>query len=114
MSRTLPLNALASTVLDGAGNGTASVGPTAQGETWSLVTVAMHCDTAVKEAQAKVYVGGGISPGYFQGTALWGSTGDAASATGITLTVGQQVFCVWTGGDPGAGAHLSIQGTRTV
>jgi hypothetical protein len=112
--RTLPFSTSASVVLDSTGSGTASVGPSSSNEVWTLATVAIHCDTAVNEAQAKVYAGSGPSPAYFQGTALWGSTGDSASATGVQLAVGQQVFAVWTGGDAGTTAHLTVQGTRTV
>jgi hypothetical protein len=104
----------ASVVLDGTGAGAASIGPTSQGEVWTLNTVAVHCDTAVSEAQCMVYVGAGPSPAYFQGTALWGSTGDSTSAQGITLAGGQQVFAVWSGGDVGTNAHLTVQGTKQV
>lgn len=110
----LPLNASAQTVLDASGNGQCSVGPTAQGETWQAGFVtAVHCSSNAAEAQCKVYAGGGPSPAYFVGGTTWGSTGDS-SDTNPQLQVGQQVFAVWTGGDPGATAYLSINGTRAV
>lgn len=114
MSREIPLNAVAQVTLDGSGNGTASVGPTAQGETWLAgFTAAVHASSNVNEAQAKVYCGGGVSAAYFVGGTTWGSTGDSTTST-PQMQVGQNVFAVWAGGDPGAVAFLSINGTRRV
>lgn len=114
MARQLPLSASASVVLDGSGNGTASAGPTAQGETWAAGFVAaVHASTNADEATARLYAGGGASPAYFIGGTTWGSTGDSSSNT-PQMQVGQQVFAVWQGGDPGATAYLSITGMRTV
>lgn len=114
MARSIPLTASAETVLDASGNGTASVGPTAQGETWEAGFVAgVHCSTNANEASMKLYCGGGASPAYFVGGTTFGSTGDSSSDT-PQLQTGQSVFAVWTGGDPGAAAYLSINGTRSV
>lgn len=114
MPRQLPLNASAQVTLDGSGNGTASVGPTAQGETWQAgFTASVHASTNVNEAQAKLYCGGGVSPAYFVGATTWGSTGDSNTDTPQTHT-GQVVTAVWAGGDPGATAYLSVNGTRLV
>lgn len=114
MPRQLPLSAGAKVTLDASGNGTASVGPTAQGETWQAgFTAAVHCSSNASEAQAKAYCGGGVSPQYFIGGTTWGSTGDSTTNT-PQMQVGQQVFAVWTGGDPGATAFLSVNGTRVV
>lgn len=95
-------------------NGQAGIGPTAQGEVWQAgYVVSVHCSTNVREATCKVYAGAGVSPAYFIGATTWGSTGDSSSNT-PQLQVGQQVYAVWTGGDPGAEAYLTITGTRTV
>jgi hypothetical protein len=112
--RSIPLNASAQVVLDGSGNGMASVGPTAQGETWTAGFVAaVHCSSNAAEAQCRVYAGGGASPAYFIGGTVFGSTGDSTSDT-PQMQVGQNVFAVWQGGDPGATATLSINGMRNV
>lgn len=114
MSRPVPLNASAQVTLDGTGSGMASVGPTAQGETWSAGFVtAVHASTNAAEAQCRLYAGGGASPAYFIGGTVFGSTGDSSSDT-PQMQVGQQVFAVWSGGDPGAVATLSINGMRNV
>jgi hypothetical protein len=97
-----------------AGGATLSVGPTAQGEIWQAgFTVAVHCSTNVNEATCRIYCGGGVSPAYFIGGTTWGSTGDSSTNT-PQMQVGQRVWAVWTGGDPGAEAYLSITGMRTV
>jgi hypothetical protein len=99
---------------DSGGDGTISVGPTAAGEIWQAgFTVAVHCSTNVSEAMCRVYCGAGASPAYFVGSTTWGSTGDSTTNT-PQLQVGQQVWAVWTGGDSGATAYLSITGMRTV
>jgi hypothetical protein len=109
--RQLPLSASAQTVLDGVGNGTASTGPLAPGETWlaGLNASVRTQETAVtSEALCRVYCGG-----RFIGGTTWGSTGDATSDT-PQLGTGQQVTAEWTGGDAGATAVLDITGTKTV
>lgn len=96
------------------GTGTASVGPTAQGETWQAgFTVSVHCSTRLLEATCRVYCGPGPTPAYFVDGTTWGSTGDSTSST-PQLSVGQLVWAVWEGGDPGAEAYLTVTGTRTV
>src|SRR5690242_15379049 len=99
--RTVQLSQSASVVLDGSGNGTCSVGPSASGEVWSPEVVAVHCDTNTSEALARVYVGADASPRYFVGGTTWGSTGDSTGNLPSTVAVGSQVFATWTGGDPG-------------
>lgn len=112
--RTLPITASAVVVLDGSGNGTASIGPTSSGERWiGGFTAAVRASTNVKEAIASVYCGAGVSPAYYVGGTSWGSTGDSTSNT-PGLAVGQNVFAVWTGGDAGSTAYLSVTGTRQV
>lgn len=114
VTRQIPLNDSGSVVLDASGNGMASTGPTAQGETWAAGFVAaVHCSSNAAEAQCRLYAGGGASPAYFIGGTVFGSTGDSSSDT-PQMQVGQQVFAVWQGGDPGATAYLSINGMRTV
>lgn len=111
--RTLPLNAFAATTLSG-GAGTASIGPTAQGEVWQNFTVSVHCATNVSEALCRVYVGGDSSPAYFCDGTTWGSTGDSTDNVPASLAVGSQVFAVWSGGDAGTTAYLTVTGTRQV
>lgn len=111
--RQLRLNAKAYTVLDGDGNGTASTGPESYQEQWSGLTAAVRVATNASEATCSVYAGAAATPGYFRGATTWGSTGDSTTNLS-TVQIGGSVFAVWTGGDPGATATLTVTGTRTV
>lgn len=112
--RTLPIDTFAMVQLDGNGNGTANIGPTSQGEVWEAgYTVSVHASTNVSEATCRIYCGADNSARYFADGTTWGSTGDSSTNT-AQLSTGQQVFAVWSGGDPGATAYLTVKGIRTV
>lgn len=111
--RELPLNVKAYAVLDGSGDGTAAIGPLSPGEVWSGLTAAVSVATNAAEATARIYAGAAATPGYFADGTTWGSTGD--STTNLpAVRVGGQVFAVWSGGDHGAKATMTVTGTRTV
>jgi hypothetical protein len=112
--RTLPLSVSAEVALDSTGSGTASIGPSSSGETWSVSAVGVHCATNTAEATARVYSGASASPRYFVDATTWGSTGDSTDSVSGTLAVGMEVFAVWQGGDAGTTAYLTVTGTRTV
>jgi hypothetical protein len=114
MARTVTLRVKASTTLDGSGNGTAEAGPAVPGEIWYPSAVAVKCSSNTNEAIAKTYVGNQVSDATFADGTTWGSTGDSTSNVTGPLYPGQQVFAVWTGGDPGATATVTITGTRSV
>lgn len=115
--RTLSLNRTATVTLNGSGNGTAQLGPASPGEVWepSVVSVSVGETSVTDEAQCKIYCGPtAASPSFVDGT-LSGSTGDSTTnVAGQKLYPGQYIFAVWTGGDPGKVAVMSIQGTRNV
>lgn len=111
--RELPLSAKAYVTLDGSGNGTAYTGPQSPGESWSNLTAAVKVATNAKEATCAVYAGAAATPGYFTGATTWGSTGDSTTNVPV-VKVGGNVFAVWTGGDPGAKATLTVTGTKAV
>ena len=113
MSRQLPLKAKAYAVLDGDGNGTAYVGPLSPGESWSNLQASVKVATNNSEAECSTYAGAAATPGYFCGATTWGSTGDSTTNLPV-VKVGGNVFAVWTGGDPGAQATLTVTGTKTV
>jgi hypothetical protein len=114
MAGTAPLSALVQVTLDASGNGTASVGPTGSGEVWSQITVAVHCATNTSEATCRIYAGSDASPRYFSDGTTWGSTGDSSTNLPPTLPVGQKISAVWSGGDSGTTAYMSLSGIRTV
>ena len=112
--RTLPLNEFAQVTLDGHGNGTASIGPLSAGERWpGGFVAAVHCATNVSEATCRVYCGGSADPQWFTDGTTWGSTGDSTTNT-RPLGGGQQCFAVWSGGDAGATAYLTVTGEKEV
>lgn len=111
--RQLPLNAKAYVTLDGNGNGTASAGPQSPGEQWTGLLASVRVATNTAEAICSTYAGAAATPGYFVGATTWGSTGDSTSNM-PTVQVGGNVFAVWTGGDPGARATLTVTGTKRV
>jgi len=113
VTRLLPLTAKAYVTLDGNGNGTAYTGPQSSGEQWSGLTASVSVATNTKEATCRIYGGAAATPGYFADGTTWGSTGDSTSNVGA-VHVGGNVWAVWTGGDSGAKATMTVTGTRTV
>lgn len=106
--QTLPLSASAQTTLDSSGAGTASAGPTAQGDVWTVTIIGVQCATNVKESICQVYLNNNLV-----GTTTWGSTGDSDTGVSLTVNTGQVVTASWTGGDSGTTAYLSLLGTRS-
>jgi hypothetical protein len=112
--RQLPLNVSAQVTLDGSGNGTASIGPLSPGEIWAAGNgAAVRVATNTDEAICTVYSGAAATAGYFRDATTWGSTGDSTAKLS-EVRVGGQVFAVWTGGDAGQVATLTVTGVRTV
>lgn len=111
--RTLPLTAKAYTVLDADGNGTASTGPQSFREEWGNLTAAVRVATNTNEAIASTYAGAAATPGYFCGATTWGSTGDSTTNLPV-VKVGGNIWAVWSGGDAGQQAVLTVTGTRIV
>lgn len=110
MPRQLPLNASVTGKLNGSGNGTsATLGPSASGETWSVTLISVKCSSNASEAIASVYLNGA-----FVGGSTWGSTGDSDTGITLAMAVGQTLTAQWTGGDAGATGTLTAIGTRTV
>jgi hypothetical protein len=103
--------------LNAQGNGTAQLGPVNGRESWQLAVVSVKTNqaagTVVNEAQCKIYAGPDSSDtNYVDGT-LSGSTGDSTSnVDGQTVSCGEYVFAVWTGGDAGAQGRVNVSGTK--
>jgi hypothetical protein len=113
VSTRLGLNASASVVLNASGNGTASAGPGLPGVSWQPTSIAVSVSTSNSEAQCNVYLGLSASAGSLLGATATGSTGDSADCE-QTVWPGQSLIAVWTGGDPGATATMSVFGAKTV
>lgn len=119
MARQLALNTSASVTLDGNGDGTAAIGPGLPGVSWQPATIAVQVglapgeDEIISEAQCNVYLGIAPVAGSLLGATSTGSTGDSTDCS-ATVWPGQELIAVWSGGDPGAVATMSIFGTKTV
>jgi hypothetical protein len=101
-------------VLDGSGNGQASVGPTRPREHWQLSGASVVVSTHIKEALCSVFVGPQPTNSYFIDTTATGSTGDICSLGKEDIQPGQLIWAVWSGGDAGAIATLIAHGTFTI
>jgi hypothetical protein len=101
-------------VLNGSGNGTASIGPLSAREVWHVSRVAVSVSTDVNEALCSIYVGDTPLARNLRDTTSSGSLGDSTDSITDTVKVGDKVWAVWTGGDAGATATLVVTGTVDV
>jgi hypothetical protein len=110
----LTLSETTDTQLDSSGDGTAKLGPTGPNEVWTPSNVAVICSSNTAEATCKVFAGPSATPQYFKDITVDGSTGDATDKCNLPIPKSWFVWAVWTGGDPGATATLSVDGTKQV
>lgn len=111
------LNQSAVVTLNASGNGTAQLGPISARETWQPAVISVKTNQApaaiVNQAQCSVYVGADATDQNFVQGTLSGSSGDSTgNAAGRTIDVGEYVWAVWTGGDPGAQGRVNVIGTK--
>lgn len=109
------LSDFAQVVLDGSGNGTAKVGPLSAREKWTPALIAVAATSNTKEATCKIYAGAAPQQPYFIDATYAGSSGDSTGrGAAKTVEVGQYVWAVWTGGDAGATATVTVNGTKEI
>jgi hypothetical protein len=111
---TVPLSEFASVVLDGSGGGTARIGPAAHGVVWNPSVASLKVSTAVKSPTCLVYAGSSATADNFVDGTYTGSQNSTSNVAGQVLYLGQYVFAVWTGGDPGAQATMTLSGTKDI
>lgn len=117
MPVTVPLNESSSTTLDVNGNGVAFVGPLSAREIWSPVNAHVSANAQpVNDAQCQVFVGDNtVTPANYRDGTFAGSSGDSTDRIDAdTIKCGHYVFAVWTGGDSGVTATLTVTGSKTV
>lgn len=112
--RTQPFTRSVSVALGVAGGGTVSTGPTLTNEMWSPAVAAVSVATNGSEATCRIYAGPVAGQSTFVDGTTWGSTGDSTSNFAGPVYLGQRIYAIWTGGDPGQAATLVITGTRQV
>lgn len=109
-----PLNNIFATViLNGSGNGVASIGPGRVREHWQISSVYVNVSTNNNEATCTVFVGSTLNSSTAFGTTFTGSTGDTCGI-GIDIQPGMQVWAQWSGGDPGSQATVNLTGTYSI
>lgn len=103
--------------LNGSGAGTASLGPSGHGITWTLGTISVKTAQTVSTGtcQCSIYVGDDTSATNFVDGTFSGDTGDSTNAaTGAEVRLGRKVWAVWSAGVAGDIATLTINGTMEV
>lgn len=103
----------ATVILDGSGNGVASLGPLRVREHWQPTSANVSVATNVNEAQCSIFMGTVMNNTTFLGSTFTGSTGDTCGIN-QDMQTGMQVFAKWTGGDPGSVATVMVNGTYTI
>ena len=115
MPVSVPLNDTEGVFLDATGSGTVHAGPLSAREVWNPASAHVQVASNINEAQCTIYVGPGPSQQYFRDNTLSGSTGDSTDRIAAdVIKVGNYVWAVWSGGDPGSQATLAVTGLKTV
>lgn len=112
----VPLQVSVPIVLNGSGNGIASAGPLSAREIWypGNVHVAANANPT-SQAFCQVFVGPDTTASNYRDSTGFGSTGASTGACNAdVIRSGWRVWAVWTGGDPGVQAVLTITGTKSV
>ena len=103
-----PLDVSLSVRLNASGNGTVKLGPTSANQTWNVTNAAVSVSTNTLEPTAVLYLNSKASK-------LAGTYTGSNDSTGLDETLRNGfIICEWTGGDPGAIATLSLQGSIKV
>src|SRR5215831_2025219 len=107
--RRQPLKFAATVILDGSGNGTASLGPNV-GQRWIVRTASVNIPNAVAIPQCNIYMGAAPIPAEFIDGTWTGNMDSTSKTNSYPLTHGEKIWAVWTAGDVGATATLNITG----
>lgn len=104
------------TVTLAGGNGTVKVGPLSAREVWHPENVHVSANqNPVNQAQCYVYVGDSAIQQNFRDATINGSSGDSTDKVNADIVPkGQYIWAVWSGGDNGAIAVLTVTGTKDI
>ena len=107
----VPLDETITITLNGAGGGTARLGPLTARETWYPQQASVRANAnPTNEAQCFIYVGTEATADNFKDLTFTGSSGDATDKISGRMPKGRYVFATWSGGDAGAQAYLTVTG----
>lgn len=106
-----PLNVGTTVVLDASGNGRATLSPSFGPALWHVRSVAVRTSQpgAGSIPQCALYRATEDANGYIDTT--YDGSADATDVA-FDLAQGTEIIAVWTGGNPGDTATLSVYGTR--
>jgi hypothetical protein len=110
----VPLSVYASVTLDGSGNGTARTGPPAHGVLWRPAVASVRVSTGTLSPTCKLYVGPAATDQYFIDGTFTGNQNSTDAVKGQVLQLGDFVWAVWTGGDVGAQATVTVGGVKEI
>jgi hypothetical protein len=113
---TVSLRESANITLDGSGNGTARVGPLSSREKWHPANVHVKANSnPVNESACDIFMGNDTSQSNFRDGTFSGSSGDQTDALNAdVVNSGFYIWGVWSGGDAGVQATLTVTGTKEV
>lgn len=103
-----PVDNNKSVTLDASGNGTVKVGPTNSGQLWHITRASVQVSSNTKEPTANLWLGNKAK--FISGT--YTGSNDTDDALNEYLGGTGYIMCIWTGGDPGATATLTIAGEQ--
>jgi carotenoid cleavage dioxygenase-like enzyme len=109
--------AFGNVTLTGTGSGMVKLGPLSARETWypANAHVSANIGQVTNEAQCIIYVGTSVEANNFRDGTLSGSSGDSTDAISADIVpMGEYIFAVWSGGDAGAIATLTVSGEKEV
>ena len=112
VSKTIALSQTAIVTLNADGNGTVTLGPSVPGTQWQPSTGVISVSSNNSGATQFACYQGFISDATFLGGSLSGAS-DTCTFD-LTLWPGQTIVGVWSGGDSGATAVLSIYGQQVI
>ena len=118
--RTKGLNQSASVVLDGSGNGIASLGPGTPGHVWQPQTVSIFMTGAIPTPGGSnvsvvyLYAGNDTSAISLIDSTYNVNANSTGAIQGIVLYPGQFISAQWVFGNPHATATVNVVGTRIV
>lgn len=112
----VPLSEDTEITLDATGAGTARLGPTAHGVTWKplVASIKMTGGTPSGVATCFLYAGSRVANGNFVDSTYDVANDSTDRVSGQQLALGQYVYAVWSGGNPGATATLTVNGTKVI
>jgi hypothetical protein len=116
MPTSVNLSESGSVILDGSGNGTVSIGPLTAREVWHPAMVHVSANTnPTNEAECQIFVGDMVSGQNYRDGTFSGSSGDSSDSLAASeVKCGDKIIALWTGGDAGQRATLSVTGTKDV